>query len=475
MKLSLILHLTLSKFTYPVSVTTETYEKASFDQYLMASLVLHEKRQRYAYDYIDDLVGKGSLNPAFKTLYDKLSQFSDETLQDILQNNHFPVRTVNNGNAIDFYPDLNLSTFCGQAVEGDLAKRPEEAQMKLPPLNGKLVEFKIGLGAERTGINSYTVHFIDDAIEIELFPGYFASMSNTAFNAAFQDKPRVLSEFNGTYDEASSAEDWNYLDANSREEIFQSKSFLFQGAYYRVRMGLVYRYHFVFFHQFYIYRIERLKFSELSPDLANATLRFLTESGQIADLSIGDLKEIFPRALPDTVIRVFNALLLNHDSNEIAHYALTFMTPENKFAWSHEVLRKCKDASSTSEWAKIYQIDPELFQRKELHYLPNAILSPGDKAAVEAYWHDRQAKIDTIINIYGQIDASAVRTTSKRLESNKDVKALRKLINNYQAHNDSDITQLTDEELEDRLAKAHDAFALYRRVKLQIEALEKEK
>ena len=65
------LKLSLRKIKYIIKVSYNTFEKATYDQYLMASLALRSKDEQSAYQYIDDITGSGSLNAHFKQLYDK--------------------------------------------------------------------------------------------------------------------------------------------------------------------------------------------------------------------------------------------------------------------------------------------------------------------------------------------------------------------------------------------------------------------
>ena len=56
------LKLSLRKIKYIIKVSYNTFEKATYDQYLMASLALRSKDEQSAYHYIADIPGAGSLN-----------------------------------------------------------------------------------------------------------------------------------------------------------------------------------------------------------------------------------------------------------------------------------------------------------------------------------------------------------------------------------------------------------------------------
>ena len=49
------LKLKLSKIRYGIKVSYNTFEKATYDQYLMSSLALRSKDETQAYQYIDEI------------------------------------------------------------------------------------------------------------------------------------------------------------------------------------------------------------------------------------------------------------------------------------------------------------------------------------------------------------------------------------------------------------------------------------
>jgi hypothetical protein len=255
----------------------------------------------------------------------------------------------------------------------------------------------------------------------------------------------------------------------------ENGGFYFDKHFCNIAFGLVRRYHVAPFHGFYIYAVERLAYKELTPEFADATLTFLRASHHLSELSISELKELFPLAKPNNVISAFNDILLAKDSTEIARYASSFLEPENAGSWSRQVLVKMKDACPVETLPLLYQCAPNLFKLQDLLYLPAETLSQEDSAKVEAYWNDREAKISSISVIYGEIDASGVREQSKRLESNPEVKRFRFLINRNQAHNKDNIKKLNDGELDARLLEAQEVQRLLPKIEARIAALDKKK
>ena len=71
MKLQAKVQLSLRKSYNIITLEYHTYEKATFDQYLAASIALRAETDNQIESYIDDLTGKGSLNIHFKKLVKK--------------------------------------------------------------------------------------------------------------------------------------------------------------------------------------------------------------------------------------------------------------------------------------------------------------------------------------------------------------------------------------------------------------------
>ena len=62
--------LSLPNTFYKVMLRYDTYQKATYDSYLVASLIKNAKTKKEAFDYIEEVCGQGSLNSHFKRLYE---------------------------------------------------------------------------------------------------------------------------------------------------------------------------------------------------------------------------------------------------------------------------------------------------------------------------------------------------------------------------------------------------------------------
>lgn len=117
MRLPIGLKLNLSKQTKRITVKYNTFEKATYDQYLICSLVLHTKRDAEdSQQYVHDITGDGSLNQHFMKLYEDICVFSDAQLQQIIRDSMYPTIKIDSSNRYDYYPELDVSVFLNGSV-----------------------------------------------------------------------------------------------------------------------------------------------------------------------------------------------------------------------------------------------------------------------------------------------------------------------------------------------------------------------
>ena len=147
MSLQVSLKLKLSKQIKKIKVTYNTFEKATYDEYLICSLALRtlpekdipvkesfgkkivrfftdeptpNQRERTVFEYINDITGEGSLNKHFKNIYNKVKDFSAEQLTKIMENSMIPTLKIDDKNRYEYYPQLDISVFNRRIYKGDL-------------------------------------------------------------------------------------------------------------------------------------------------------------------------------------------------------------------------------------------------------------------------------------------------------------------------------------------------------------------
>jgi hypothetical protein len=146
MSLQVSLKLKLSKQIKKIKVKYNTFEKATYDEYLMASLALRsfesipktsaigrlfdslggfkkqDERDQLVFEYIEDITGEGSLNAHFKNIYNRLKSFSKEQLNKIMESSMIPTLKIDEKKRYEYYPQLNISIFERKIYQGDLGE-----------------------------------------------------------------------------------------------------------------------------------------------------------------------------------------------------------------------------------------------------------------------------------------------------------------------------------------------------------------
>ena len=120
MKLQATVKLNLPSSKNIMRIVYNTYEKATYDQYLIASLVSNVDSIKEANNYIDDLTGQGSLNSHFKLLYLETAKLSKEEIDKILDSSLFPIQKEDVKNVNKYYPSLDISIMNKTIYKGNL-------------------------------------------------------------------------------------------------------------------------------------------------------------------------------------------------------------------------------------------------------------------------------------------------------------------------------------------------------------------
>ena len=141
MKLVSNLRLRLSETQYVITIVSRTYEKASMDQYLAASISLRCEKKIYEDSYIDNLTGKGSMNPHLKKMVAKADEMSKEQKESILTSSLYPIEKVDESQRFVYLEQFGVSVFEGNVYNGNLSEQ-EKLLKSLIHYDGTLVSVK---------------------------------------------------------------------------------------------------------------------------------------------------------------------------------------------------------------------------------------------------------------------------------------------------------------------------------------------
>ena len=124
--------LSLPNKFYKVVLKYDTFEKATYDSYLVASIVANAKNEKDATEYIDEITGNGSLNPHFKKLYEEISKMTKEQVEGILKDSLFPITVVDKSHHFKYYEMFDATRMNNKVFPGNLENNPDLAKMLMP-------------------------------------------------------------------------------------------------------------------------------------------------------------------------------------------------------------------------------------------------------------------------------------------------------------------------------------------------------
>jgi hypothetical protein len=453
MQLRANLRLRLNKQQYQLTVRSRTFEKASFDEYLAASIALRTDKDRDANDYIDDITGNGSLNPYLKKMVEKAKALPKETLKRIMKDSLFPIEKIDQGQSVSYYPDFDTSIFAGKAYPGNLSADQEKLK-GIVHYEGELAGIEIGDPSETSAEDNFMVSIDDSEATIEIMPGIMAKTSISSLESMASETPNPY-EVPGWYPRTQvEGNGWSGLTQPALEVVKSGLGFYSKSDYFAIADDGLRQMTLAKFGSLYLYKDQKIPFDSAGFDFCDATVDQLTSSGAINEFRTKSLIRLLAFASPCKSEEAINAVLSVKESPELAQFALTILAKSNLKKWNRNALVQMKRNAQKGQNGLIYQADQTLFSLDDLLSLPKAILVPEDLGKVEAYERDRQAKINIIKNIRGELASSSLREDSKLLLSDPEVKEFRKLVNDDVAHNKSDISSVSDQQLDALLQRA---------------------
>ena len=207
--------LSLPNKFYKTILKYDTYQKATFDSYLIAALIKNAKNKTAAMNYIDEISGNGSLNPHFKKLYEEISQFSPEQIDGILKNSLFPVTMMEKGH-FKYYEMFNATRFNDKVYDGNLRFQEEFLKQRLLPKEDGIkflsLEFEEEDGTVKK--DTYDAIFSDDGISVNLDNNQYYPISKEDFYKVYEVENLDLSEYQGSVGSKITAGQWYVLTQN---------------------------------------------------------------------------------------------------------------------------------------------------------------------------------------------------------------------------------------------------------------------
>ena len=439
MNLEVRLKLSLLKQRYRISVSYNTYEKATYDEYLMSSLALHANDE-VAEKYIDDITGDGTLNTHFKRLYYSVSKKSREELERVIKDSLYPVLKIDESNTYLYYPELNISVIKGKVYQGNIESLNMDIN-KLLMIEDDIVDVRYILESENNDLEPYNVFFNDNKdYEIVIMNNYY-KLPIDVFRKTFESDLDNIDDYPAPIITNPSGNSWNILSNSALNNIINSKYFI-DGEYLMViRNDNIRAVRVAMIEGLYIFDEKIIGY--VSSAICDKVIKELLNSSMINEFKTKSLINIMHNSSIDYSQKAINYILDKKDSKELALEGISMLKKGYVKGWNDGAINSFNKYCSSSEFKYVYQIESSIdYDEEKLLEVPYELLRDVDKKRVKAFNESLDDKKKLINSILGEVTASGIREGSKALNQNEIVTKFKQLANKYIGHNKINIKEV---------------------------------
>ena len=436
--------LTLPNEFYRTTLSYDTFEKATFDSYLIGSLVKYEKNKKKAFAYIDEITGNGSLNKHFKKIYEKISEFSDSQVDEMLKNSLFPITRFEKGH-FKYYPMLNASRLNDHVYPGNLKDDEQKLIDSLMPKDedAKFLKMEYEQGIANSKEDFYEASFSEDGIRINLGDGRYFPISQDDFNKLFEndlagEKLNVAIEKEITdgnwsilkrdYFKGVNEAEYQYCDSDKKLTVLTSE-------FIKVTDILE-------LFGYFFYKETRYDFVPKNEKQIIDALEYLEKSKALNNFKTKSLVQMFNSINDIDAQKYINYILARKESKEIADIGLKLLKNGLELGWDNKSILQFKKFADSSMLTRIYELNPKLD-----YLIDEASLSKEHLKEKQEYIENRKNMMNEIQLMLGKMDTSGVREKSKSLPKDSVVNSVKNFYNNWKAHNRIDYDSLSLPEL----------------------------
>ena len=454
MKIQINLKLKLTKQKKTIKVSYHTFETATFDEYLAASLALKATSYEEAQRYISDITGEGSLNAHFINRYQEMCKLSEEELQSVLSNSRVPTLKIDSSNWYDYYPALDVSIYKKHAYNGDLGYYPNIIQIL--HINEEVVEKSVDEGRSLDRPETYLVRLTDDNISIKMFDDW-VSIPSSVFEQSLVNEVKSVQNYAGTVHNEVMGEGWYVLSTTKLNNmLLSSDSFIDdEGNHCAIRNADIRKTTLAQISGLFIYK-ETMVAYEGNPALCKKVLSIITTNATVKKSGV---KMIL--LLLRNVDQHFAQQFINFNygemyfPKEIAELVITMIRMGLTDKWNKRILKEVLKQCDSSAYAILYRLDGTLpFTIEQLIVLDPTILTDEHKQKVVTYLNNLNKMKDTIRQIIGEITTSGLRERMKVLTADSETRRFTKLCNDLIGHVKTDLEKANKDNTEHWLQMA---------------------
>lgn len=440
--------LNLPNTFYKVILKYDTYEKATYDSYLIAALISNTKSHDEAFEYIDEITGKGSLNSHFKKLYEEISKLTNDQINGILENSLYPVTVVNEKNNFKYYPMLNATRIQKKVYVGNLSLQTELVKDLIMPQGNKIKFLSLEYSEEpgKVEMDTYDAIFTNDCIKIDLANNQYFEISKEDFNKVYKNDVESLNGYLGKVGTEITIGKWNVLSKSIVELLNQTnlKYKDSRGMHTVLSNECIKTIEIINAFNLYFYKENKYEFSKANSLICEDAINYLLESKNINEFKTKALINILKCVSDETSQKVIQYILNRKDSKEISELGLSLIKYGLEKGWEENILKSIKRFTLASDYKYLYRINPNLgFEIEEIINIDNTELTPEDKERKEKYMSDNENYLKSINQIIGDMTNSGVREKIKSLEYSKLKNEVKKFLDKRTGHNKKDYTKMT--------------------------------
>lgn len=471
MSLQVNLKLKLVRIPKTICVKYNTYERATYDQYLVASIALRTHRdQKVAEKYIDEITGAGSLNGHFKSLYQSVSKFTEEQLQNIMSNSMFPVLKVDKNNSYLYYPQINISVFRNKVYSGDFGEYSNVCDYLM--IHEEIIEKNVECKKEVSTPDPYFVLIEENKIQVKIADS-FNEISQEKFRELLVNELVGLGKYDGMIHKNVIGDNWKILTNAAIGNMFSNNNYYYDvdGNHCQIRYENVRKTVIAQIAGLYIFKEEILQYNS-NKTMCEKVLQVLFENNAINEFKTKALLVILHNVDDIFAQQAINYILSRKESKEISLLGIEILKKGLEKGWNDETLVSFAKYADSSMFNLIYKANPALINDVEqIIKIDFDLLTESHKQLVKKFKEDKQKKIETIQKIYGEVIASAIREKMKALKKDDDTKRATKLINDLMAHAQKDIEDMSMLQIDNLLQKATELQNLKKKLKNKLDTL----
>lgn len=442
MSLQVSLKLKLSKQIKKIKVKYNTFEKATYDEYLICSLALRtandKNKNQTVLEYIYDITGEGSLNKHFRNIYLKVRDFSEEQLSKILANSMMPTLKLDEKNCYEYYPQLNVSVFNRKIYQGDLGAYANLPQIIM--INEEIIDMNVETVRDDTKPEQYSILFDgNNNVKVKLLDKYLP-IDNEIFEKSLSLDLGNIEVYQGKIHNNAEGEGWKVLTNSALNNLLSNRNWFFEdGNHFFIRNGDVRKTIISKVHGLYIYKEEIISYQG-NANLCNTVVGYLLQNGTLSEFRTRSLLLLLKYVSDAKSQKVINSLLVKKEDKEIAIYGLELMERGLITGWLITAQKTFLKYATGYQLNLIYQSNSKLnYTIDQLIKIDRDLLTPIHKEQVEEYNANLEAKRKTIIEITGYITTKGLRERAKQLEADDITKKFSKLCNNLIGHVNIDL------------------------------------